>query len=155
MEPVRKLAESFSNDALLRQRNAICFAMGNLKSTTLFGSRGKPLAENFSSPRRSPTPESLGVMGMTYTNLLKGLPEEAVCTVSLLEIADDETLWDMLSPHPTGSQSKLKPCNEKWTLRTKLGVAPASPRLEYQLSHLAAIEAQMEERSTEKERSDR
>ena len=30
--------------------------------------------------------------------------------------------------------SSFPPCHEKWTLRTRWGVAPA-PRLEYQLSH--------------------
>ena len=105
-ETTARLAESLSNDALLRQRKAICFAMGNLKTTALFGSRGKPTSGHSLSPRRSP--ESLGLLGMTFNNILKVLPENAVCTLSLLEIADEETLRDMLSIDPIDSQSKLR-----------------------------------------------
>ena len=100
------MAESFSNDALLRQRKAICFSMGNLKSTALFGTRGKQTSGDFSSPRLSP--ENLGLLGMTFNNILKELPENAVCTLSMLEIADEETLLDMLSIDPIDSQSKLR-----------------------------------------------
>ena len=80
--------------------------MGNLKSTALFGTRGKQTSGDFSSPRLSP--ENLGLLGMTFNNILKELPENAVCTLSMLEIADEETLRDMLSIDPIDSQSKLR-----------------------------------------------
>jgi len=103
---IGRLAESFSNDATLRHRNVVCFALGNLKGTSLFGSGGKPRLEE--SPSLSRSPESLGILGMTFNNILKVLPDDAVCTISFLEIADEETIRDMLSLDSIDSQSKLK-----------------------------------------------
>lgn len=46
--------------------------------------------------------------GLAVSTVLEKLPEHAVCTLSLLEIVDEEVLRDLLAADPVESQSKLE-----------------------------------------------
>jgi hypothetical protein len=94
-----QLAKSMGNDAVLRGENSVCLGVGGSNSgrtETMFG--GEPtLSKN-----------EYGLLGLTVAAVMEQLSEHAVCTLSLLEIVDEDVLRDLLAHDPVESHSRLK-----------------------------------------------
>ena len=97
---LRQLALSMGNDAVLRHQNSVCLGVGAAQSgrtETMFGTDSSP-----------EVPSSYGLLGLTVAAVLEQLSEHAVCTLSVLEIVDEEILRDLLENDPVESQSRLR-----------------------------------------------
>jgi hypothetical protein len=62
----------------------------------------------FGNDSSSEVPSPYGLLGLTVAAVLEQLPEHAVCTLSVLEIVDEEILRDLLEHDPVETQSRLK-----------------------------------------------
>ncbi|GAX20878.1 hypothetical protein FisN_7Hh199 [Fistulifera solaris] len=106
------LCSGAANDILAKDStsNRIFVALGNSgKTETLFGSIAtqKPsVAEVFAQSVQDLSREELlrryGLLGWTVQSILDRLPEDktAVCTLSVLEVSDEYSLFDLLATRP-------------------------------------------------------
>jgi hypothetical protein len=84
-----KLAASMGNDAVQRGSGSICIGIGGANASgkrhTMFGDCSGERNEN-----------NHGILGMVAANVLSQLSEHTVCTLSILEIVDEDVLKDLL-----------------------------------------------------------
>lgn len=97
---LRQLALSMGNDAVLHHQNSVCLGVG--------GSHSGRTETMFGNDSSSEVPSPYGLLGLTVAAVLEQLPEHAVCTLSVLEIVDEEILRDLLEHDPVETQSRLK-----------------------------------------------
>ena len=89
--PIVKLAASMGNDAVQRGMGSICIGIGGAiassKRQTMFGDfcRSGKRNENHH-----------GMLGMVAANVLSQLSEHTVCTLSILEIVNEDEMRDLL-----------------------------------------------------------
>lgn len=79
------------NDALFRERGSLCIGVGGTKSgrtETMFGSAAATTCSNNNG--------DYGLLGRVVETVLSQVQEHAVCTLSVLEIVDEDNLKDLL-----------------------------------------------------------
>ena len=92
----------------ISSRNVVALGHAGQKSQTLFGSMAtRSVAHVFAQKNKSPDDvadqdivERYGLLGWTVRALLEEQqkqPQGAVCTLSVLEVADDDALYDLLA----------------------------------------------------------
>jgi hypothetical protein len=104
-DSLTQLAKSMGNDAVCRGESSVCLGVGGSDSGRTETIFGKPKTSSSSSAEQD---SHYGLLGLTVASVLGQLSEHAVCTLSLLEIVEEEVLRDLLLHDPVESQSKLK-----------------------------------------------
>jgi hypothetical protein len=94
-DAIRKLAISMGNDAVHWGAPSMCLAVGGTnsdKTNTMFG---------------GDTQGDYGLLGMVVERVLSQLSEHQVCTLSILEIVNEDELRDLLVVEERSSQNAL------------------------------------------------
>jgi hypothetical protein len=126
-----QLAKSMGNDAVLRGESSVCLGVGGSDSgrtETIFG-------------QQASSEHDCGLLGLTVASVLEQLSEHAVCTLSLLEIVDEEVLRDLLAHDPVESQSNLKirHVDAKGATVQNLSDVPLDSMMGLDVSHLFLV----------------
>lgn len=105
---LQKLALSMANDAVHRQQASVCLGVGATHSHRTENMFGRALVDNNRSLATQVIPHHYGLLGLTIASALEHLPENAVCTLSLLEIFDEDDLKDLLASDSIHAKPSLK-----------------------------------------------
>lgn len=93
-DAIRKLAVSMGNDAVQWGAPSLCLAVGGTnsdKTMTMFGNTTNQM--------------DYGLLGMVVERVLSQLSEHQVCTLSILEIVNEEELRDLLVVEERSTQT--------------------------------------------------